>query len=63
MLSKNIIKLREENNLTRSELARRTGLSARIIEYIEFEKSNNPTLHTLQSLAKAFDITIDELIK
>jgi transcriptional regulator with XRE-family HTH domain len=46
------------------ELAERTGLSNQSISMIELGKrgAKNPPLSTIQILARAFGITVDELV-
>lgn len=62
-LSKNLTKFRTEKGYTKQALARKSGLFARTIEYIEKEKSINPRIETLRKLAKALDVTVNDLIK
>ena len=54
-----IQQLREQNNLTQSELAEKTGLSLRTIQRIE--AGNTPKGFTLQALANVFETTPDKL--
>ena len=57
----NVKKLREEKRLSQVQLARICNMAQSSISYIESgEKS--PSLNTLQILAKAFDLSIAELI-
>lgn len=56
-----IKKHREENNLTQTELAKRLGLSQRMIAYYE-SGASIPTGRTLIKLSKLFGITTDELL-
>ena len=51
--------LREENNLTQTELAEKTGLSLRTIQRIE--AGNTPKGFTLQTLANVFEIAPEKL--
>jgi transcriptional regulator with XRE-family HTH domain len=51
--------LREEKNLTQTELAERSGLSLRTIQRIE--AGNIPKGFTLKSLAKTFEIETEKL--
>ena len=51
--------LREENNLTQTELAEKTGVSLRTIQRIE--AGNTPKGFTLQSLAKVFAVAPEKL--
>ena len=63
MINDNLKRLREEKGISKLELARRTSLSARIIEFIEHGKVMNPRLSTMQSIATALDVSIEELTK
>lgn len=62
MLSENLKKIRNEKNLGKRELQRLSGVSHTIIMNIESGKSKNPTIIPIMKLAKALDVTIDELI-
>lgn len=63
MLSKNLKKYRIKNKISKTELARRTKLSKRTIEFIEVGKQDNPTLKTIKALANELGISIEELVK
>lgn len=63
MLSKNLKKYRTKNKISKTELARRTKLSKRTIEFIEVGKQDNPTLKTIKALANELGISIEELVK
>jgi Predicted transcriptional regulators len=62
-ISKNIKKLREENGLSQEKLARLADVANNTIIKIEAGKNQNPTLDTLNKIAKALKISIDDLIK
>lgn len=53
---------RKSKKMTKVDLAKRTGLSARTIEYIEEGKIDNPTLKTLKLLSNVLDIKIGDLV-
>jgi len=53
---------RKSKKMTKADLSKKTGLSARTIEYLEEGKIDNPTLKTLKSLAEALDISVGELV-
>ena len=63
MLAENLKKIREEKTISKLELARRTGLSARGIEFIEHKKVKSPGLLTIEKLAAALGVTIEEILK
>ena len=59
----NIRKLREKSGLSQEKLARLADVANNTIIKIESGENQNPTLETLQKIAKALDITIDDLVK
>jgi len=59
----NIRKLREKKGLSQEKLARLADVANNTIIKIESGENQNPTLETLQKIAKALDITIDNLVK
>lgn len=63
MISKNITKYREKRGFSKRELARRTGLTARGIEFIEHEITINPRIETLKKIAKALNVSVEDLLK
>lgn len=62
-LSTTIKKLRKEKGLSQEKLARLADVANNTIIKIEAGKNQNPTLDTLKKIAKALEISIDELIK
>lgn len=62
-ISKTLRKLREERGLSQEKLARLADVANNIIIKIEADKNQNPTFDTLKKIAKAIEISIDELIK
>lgn len=62
MLSENLKKIRNEKKLGIRELERLSDVSHTIIMNIESGKSKNPTIIPIMKLAKALNITIDELV-
>jgi transcriptional regulator with XRE-family HTH domain len=59
----NIRKLREKKELSQEKLARLADVANNTIIKIESGENQNPTLETLQKIAKALDISIDNLVK
>jgi len=55
---------RKKQGLTQTDLANRAGLNIRQIQKIENEevKTENTTLKTLQAIAQALNVKIDDLI-
>lgn len=63
MLAENLKIIREEKQYSKLRLGREAGLTARCIEHIENKKARNPRIQTLQKLAKALGVSVDELLK
>lgn len=63
MLSENLKNIREKKRYSKLRLARETGLSARCIENIEHKKTKGPRIETLQKLAKALNVPLEELLE
>lgn len=61
-LSENINTLMLSKNLSADELSRRTHLPASTIKKIRRDPKSNPTLYTLNILARYFGITISQLV-
>lgn len=55
---------RKKQGLTQADLANRAGLNIRQIQKIENGeiRTENITLKTMQAIAQAFDVKIDDLI-
>ena len=54
--------LRRKKNLTQEKLADLAGLEYKYIQRLEGKKPSSPTLNSIEKLAKAFDISISELL-
>lgn len=63
MLGENVHKIRIERNLSRRNVSKLTDISERTIEFIEKGKILNPRIDTVEKIAIALDVSIDELIK
>jgi len=61
-LANNIIKLRKQKGLSQEKLARRSDVANNTIIKMETGENDNPTLETLRKVAKALDVSVDELI-
>lgn len=62
-ISNNIDKFFERSGLTKSELAKRSGLSYQnVIRILSYKKIDNAKLRTIVVLALALDVSIDELV-
>lgn len=62
MLGNNLKKLRINKKLGVRELERISGVSNPIIINIESGKAKNPTIKVVAKLAKALEVTIDDLV-
>jgi XRE family transcriptional regulator, regulator of sulfur utilization len=61
-LGKNLKEIREEKGVTQDNIAMSLGVSRGFISKIENGKTN-PTLSTMTKIAKALNVTTDELLK
>ena len=61
-LGKNIKRIREEKNMTQGDICRAVGLDRAQMSNIEAGKGN-PTLATIDKIAQALDVAIEDLIK
>ena len=55
--------MREAKGLSQEKLARLADVANNTIIKIEAGKNQNPTLDTLRKVAKALEVSVDELIK
>lgn len=62
-LSKNLKRLREKKGLSQDRLAKLADVANNTIIKIEQGENINPRLDTLKKIAKAFDVSVDELIR
>ena len=62
-LAKNIKKLREAKGLSQEKLARLADVANNTLIKMESGENQNPTLVTLKKVAKAFGVSVDDLIK
>ncbi|MFA5754582.1 MAG: helix-turn-helix transcriptional regulator [Patescibacteria group bacterium] len=61
-LAKNVEKLRKQKGLSQERLARLADVANNTIIKMESGENKNPTLETLRKVAKALDISVEELI-
>ena len=61
-LSNNLKKLREKKGLSQDRLAKLADIANNTIIKIEQGENMNPTLDTLKKIAKALEISVDDLI-
>jgi transcriptional regulator with XRE-family HTH domain len=62
-IAKNIKKLRKEKGISQDRLSKLADLSLNTIVNIESGNNPNPTIETLQKIAKALGVSIEEIIK
>ena len=62
-LARNLKKLREKKGLSQDRLAKLADVANNTIIKIEQGENINPTLDTLKKMAKALDVSVDELIQ
>lgn len=60
-LGRNIKSLREKRGLSQDRLAKLADVANNTIIKIEQGENPNPTLETLKKIAKALDVSIDDL--
>ncbi len=63
MLGENIRKIRKKRNLTQDKLARLADIPYTSITKIETGVIKSPSIQTVAKIAKALDISLDELTK
>ena len=61
-LAKNVEKLRKQKGLSQERLARLADVANNTIIKMESGENKNPTLETLRKVAKAFGVSVDDLI-
>jgi transcriptional regulator with XRE-family HTH domain len=62
-LAKNIERLRKAKGLSQEKLARLADVANNTLIKMESGENENPTLDTLKKVAKAFGVSVDDLIK
>jgi transcriptional regulator with XRE-family HTH domain len=62
-LAKNIERLRKAKGLSQEKLARLADVANNTLIKMESGENQNPTLDTLKKVAKALDVSVDDLIQ
>ena len=62
-ITKTLRKLRETKGLSQEKLARLADVANNTLIKMESGENENPTLDTLKKVAKALDVSVDNLIK
>jgi transcriptional regulator with XRE-family HTH domain len=63
MIGENIKKARKKKGLSQDKLTKLADITLTTLTKIETGINRNPTIKTLQKIAKALDISIDELVR
>jgi len=61
-IGKNIKKLREQKGISQDRLSKLADISSNTVAKLELDESPNPTIETLQKIAKALEVKVDDLI-
>ena len=61
-ISDNIRKERKKAGLSQDKLARKADVAYNTVVKIESGENKNPTIETLRGIAKALDVSVDDLI-
>ncbi len=61
-IADNIRKARKKQGLSQDKPAREAGVAYNTVVKIESGENKNPTIETLRSIAKALDVSVDDLI-
>ena len=62
-IGKNIKRLRQAKGISQDKLSKLADLSLQTIVKMELDEKPNPTIETVQKIAKAFSVSIDDLMK
>jgi transcriptional regulator with XRE-family HTH domain len=62
-IGKNLKKLREQKVISQDRLSKLADISSNTVAKLELDESPNPTIETLQKIAKALNVRVDDLIK
>ncbi|HHW20408.1 MAG TPA: helix-turn-helix transcriptional regulator [Thermodesulfovibrio thiophilus] len=63
MIGKNIKKLRKQKGLSQNRLSKLANLSYNTVIKLELGGITNPSIDTLQKLAKALNVSVDDLLR
>jgi len=62
-IGKNIKRFRQNKGLSQDKLSKLADLSLNTVVKIELDESPNPTIETIQRIAKALEVSVDDLLK
>ena len=63
MLAENIKRYRMEKGLSQEQLAQKAGSTYSTLAKLESGANQNPTVKTLQQVARALEVSLDDLMK
>ncbi|PIQ79792.1 MAG: DNA-binding protein [Parcubacteria group bacterium CG11_big_fil_rev_8_21_14_0_20_41_14] len=61
-IADNVRKARKKAGLSQDKLAREADVAYNTVVKIESGENKNPTIETLRNIAKALDVSVDDLI-
>ncbi len=61
-IGKNIKRYRQDKGLSQDKLSKLADLSLNTVVKIELDESPNPTIETIQKIAKALEVSVDDLL-
>ena len=62
-IGKNIKRFRQDKGLSQDKLSKLADLSLNTVVKMELDESPNPTIETVQRIAKALEVSVDDLLK
>ena len=62
-IGKNIKRYRQDKGLSQDKLSKLADLSLNTVVKIELDESPNPTIETIQRIAKALEVSVYDLLK
>ncbi len=62
-IGENIKRYRQEKGLSQDKLSKLSDLSLNTVVKIELDDTPNPTIETMQRIAKALLVSVDDLLK
>ena len=63
MIGENIKRIRESLSLGVNEAARKAGISGGYLSALERGEKQNPSMESLEKIAKAFNVTVEDFFK
>lgn len=63
MLAENVKRYRTKVGLSQDQLARKAGITYSTLTKLESGVNRNPKVKTLQQIAKALEVSLDDLMK